>query len=128
MTGPQPPRQVYSWAAASTPDPRSQNPGSIKPQVSLLDSPVPSSRGPHFWGPSTYSCPGQHQHLLVGAGPGPYLSVEVQETAGAVDIVKRGKGVDGAIDRHRMQPQGAPACHQEPVGRRTADEHLGVAP
>lgn len=45
-----------------------------------------------------------------------HLSVEVQEATGAVDIVEGCKGVDRTVDPHRVQPQGPPACHQEPVG------------
>lgn len=44
-----------------------------------------------------------------------YLSVEVQEATGAVDIVEWGKGVNWAINAHGVEPQGPTASHQEPV-------------
>lgn len=80
-------------------------------------------------GPSTSSCLvvlGGGWHAWPGLMGPPYLSVEVQEPSGAVDVVERGKRVDGAVDAHGVQPQGPPASHQEPVGRGTADEHLGA--
>lgn len=120
VTGPRLPKQV-----PSTHPPKLL---SIKPRFYLLGrGPTtlctlhPKSLRPSFPGPSTYSCSRQ---LL----PGIYLSVEVQEATGAVDVVEWGEGINGAIDAHGVQSQGPPASHQKPVGRGAADENLGVAP
>ena len=112
-----PPR---SWLPPPTGHPDSPCQGAPIPSHGLRAS---------FLGPSTWSCPVVHRggwHAWPGLVGPPYLSVEVQEPSGAVDVVERGKGVDGAIDAHGVQPQGPPASHQQPVGRGTADEHLGA--
>lgn len=53
-----------------------------------------------------------------------YLFVEVEETLGAVDIVKRREGLNGAIYCHGVQTQRPARGHQHPVRRRSTDEHL----
>lgn len=53
-----------------------------------------------------------------------YLFVEVEETFGAVYIVKWREGLNCAVYCHGVQTQGPTRGHQHPVRRRSADEHL----
>lgn len=53
-----------------------------------------------------------------------YLFVEVEEAFGAVDVVEGREGLDGAVDAHGVEPDGAARGDQHPVRRRPTDEHL----
>ena len=53
-----------------------------------------------------------------------YLLVEVQKSAGAVDVVKGGKAGHCAVDAHGMDTQHTTVTHEEPVGVGATDEHL----
>lgn len=53
-----------------------------------------------------------------------YLFVEVEEAFGAVDVVKRGERLDGAINGHWVKPHGSAGGDEHPVRRRSTDKHL----
>lgn len=60
------------------------------------------------------------------ADPHLLLAVEVQEPLGAVDVVERGKALDGTVDAHRVDLEVAPGAHQRPVRVRAGDENAAV--
>ena len=55
-----------------------------------------------------------------------YLFVEVQESLGTVDIVEGRHTRDDPVDRHGVDTQNTPRCHEEPMRVRTTYEHLGT--
>lgn len=55
-----------------------------------------------------------------------YLFVEVEETFGTVDVVKRGERLDGAVNGHRVKSHRSARGDQHPVRRRSTDKHLST--
>ena len=53
-----------------------------------------------------------------------YLSIEVQESFRAVNVMKVGETCDPTINAHWMNPQRAFGSHEDPVRVRAAYKHL----